>query len=115
MSRVIQIYQLRPGDKFEEIPRAWHGPGIVTEVSTRCDKGVPYITAPRKWGKYEWLRWKNPVMCVKFDNDKVVNPPGLFYSVPELKVRLLKRDGKPVRGRPHPLPKAKCQVEVREG
>lgn len=115
MSRVIQAYQLRPGDKFEEMPRAWYGPGVVRKVYTRYDKGVPYITPPSKnipsWANPQ--KW-NPTLCITFNNDNVVNPPGLLYERPEMKVRLLKRNGKPVRGRPHQLPQADVQVEVRE-
>ena len=29
--------------------------------------------------------------CIKFNNDNVVNPPGVFYCHPETKIRLLKK------------------------
>ena len=116
MPRIIQAYQLRPGDKFEEIPRAWHGPGVVIEVYTRFKDGAPYIVTPDKKPLPSWCstpsKW-NPTLTLKFNNDKVINPPGVLYCAPEQKVRLLRRNGKLVKGRPSPLPKADRQVEVR--
>ena len=82
LPRIIKVHQLKPGDRFSEIPAAWYGPGVVTEsYGDRIDMGKDWTFSPRIHGTW----------CIKFDNDKVVNPPGVFYCNPDVKVRLLKR------------------------
>jgi hypothetical protein len=63
----LSARKLRRGMRFSEIPAAWHGPGVVTESYASGD-----------------------IWCIKFDNEKVVNPPGVLYISPETKVRILK-------------------------
>ncbi len=60
--------KLKPGDRFSFLPAAWYGPGIVTESYASGD-----------------------LWTLKFDNSKVVNPPGVWYGEPTTKVRLLRR------------------------
>ena len=73
-ARVVRISTLRPGDRFSEIPAAWHGPGVVIQSSES--------------GSETWY--------IKFQNFKVVNPPGTLYAQRETSkglARLFKRLG----------------------
>lgn len=63
----MQICKLKPGDRFSEIPAAWHGPGLVTESYPSGD-----------------------IWCIKFQNNKIINPPGVIYAKRESSIRLLK-------------------------
>ena len=63
----IQAGKLRKGMRFSSIPSEWHGSSIVREV-----------------------RPSGHLIYVKFDNDKIVNCPGILYLEPTEKVRLLK-------------------------
>lgn len=91
-SRVVRIHQLKPGDKFSFIPAAWHGPGVVTEsygdrVLMPTDIYYQNSYPLSRDGKHRVAgTW-----TIKFDNEKVVNPPGVTYDNPERKVRLLGR------------------------
>ena len=94
LPRIVRVYQLKPGDRFSFIPAAWHGPGVVRE-----SYGERILLADALWNCHLPKSGKRRVSgtwCVKFDNDKVVNPPGLSYDHPETKVWLLAR-GKRVR------------------
>lgn len=92
--RVIRAYQLKPGDRFSFIPAEWFGPGVVREsygTREKCSNVHWLNNLPLVNGKRIDGTW-----TLKFDNSKVVNPPGLWYGHPETKVRLLKR-GKAAR------------------
>ncbi len=90
-------YQLKPGDRFSEIPAAWHGPGVVTE-----SRGTRTLFSNEFWTNHLPLSkdrrhrvdgtWR-----IEFNNDKVVNPPGVFYCNPEVRVRLLNRPSRRTR------------------
>jgi len=90
-SRIIRAYQLKIGDRFSEIPAAWYGPGVVTVSygqrtllpNESYFNGYPLSRDGKKRVAGTW--------CIKFDNRNVVNPPGVFYCSPEVKVRLLAR------------------------
>jgi hypothetical protein len=60
--------QLKPGNRFSFLPPAWHGPSIVRESHASGN-----------------------LWTLKFDNPKIVNPPGVWYGEPGTKVRLLKK------------------------
>jgi hypothetical protein len=64
-SKVIPVNKLKRGMIFSEIPAAWHGPGVVIESHSSGDC------------------WK-----IKFDNNKVINPPGIIYTDPTERVRV---------------------------
>jgi len=88
--RVVRIHTLKPGDRFSFIPAAWHGPGVVTEsYGTRVllPLGIYYQDSYplSRDGKHR----VSGTWTIKFDNGKVVNPPGVTYDHPERKVRLL--------------------------
>jgi len=87
--KIIRAWQLKVGDRFSEIPAAWHGPGTVTESYGRRVLYVegPYLTHLPKVG----MRRVDGMWTIKFANIKVVNPPGVLYVHPETKVRLLAR------------------------
>ena len=65
--RRIRLSGLKVGDRFSFVPPAWHGSGVVIES-----------------------RLSGESWCVRFDNAKVINPPGVFYGKPETIVMLLK-------------------------
>jgi len=75
-ARVIKAHQLKPGDRFSFIPVAWYGPGVVT------------VSYGNRNYKPDQL---GAIWTLKFDNSKVVNPPGVWYGNPDTKVRLLRR------------------------
>jgi hypothetical protein len=86
--RVIRIHQLKPGDRFSFIPAAWHGPGVVRE-----SYGTRTLLPDAEWTRHMPKSGKKRVdgtWCIKFDNKKVVNPPGVSYDHPETRVRLLR-------------------------
>ena len=94
-SRIIRTYQLKVGDRFSEIPAAWYGPGVVT-VSCGTRSLLPLSafysnTYPLSRDRKHRV---DGTWCIKFSNDKVVNPLGVFYCNPEVKVRLLNRPRK---------------------
>lgn len=68
-SRNIPVSKLKVGDTFSEIPEAWHGRSVVTQI---------YKSGPGYFRE---------VYCVKFDNKKVINPPGVLYVEGDTKVR----------------------------
>lgn len=86
--RLIPAYKLKLGDRFNFIPAAWHGPGVITEsYGTRCV--LPAFLV--EYGNKVTGSW-----TLKFDNDKVVNPPGVWYGYPDTEVELLGRRRKRV-------------------
>jgi hypothetical protein len=88
--RVIRIHELKVGDRFTFIPAAWHGPGVVTQsYGTRNLLGNSDIFRDYPLSRDRRNR-VDGIWTIKFDNDKVVNPPGVEYSHPETRVRLLK-------------------------
>ena len=56
----VKVSDLRKGDRFSFIPAAWHGPGVVREVSHSGD-----------------------CWCLKFSNWQIINPPGVEYTAKE--------------------------------
>lgn len=64
---MIKIKNLKKGDRFIFVPRAWFGPGVVTQ-------------------SYK----SGSIWCLKFDAP-VVNPPGVFYTEPDFYVRKLRK------------------------
>lgn len=92
MKRTIPVWKLKVGDRFSEIPAAWHGPGVVTESS-----GTRTLLQDASYNQELPLCGKKRVAgcwTIKFNNNKVVNPPGVLYLHPETKVRLLSRKGR---------------------
>jgi hypothetical protein len=88
-SRIVRIHELKAGDRFTFIPAAWYGPGVVKEsYGTRSllGKVAVFNDFPLSRDRKNYV---SGVWCIKFDNDKVVNPPGVDYSHPETRVRLL--------------------------
>jgi hypothetical protein len=74
LPRIIKVHQLKLGDRFSQIPAAWYGPGVVIASYGHRFVGI----------------W-----CIKFDNNKITNPPGVIYCLQDEKVRLLKKCRKP--------------------
>jgi hypothetical protein len=64
----MKACNLKKGDRFSERPAAWYGPGTV----------IASFASGDCW-------------CIKFDNSKIVNPPGIIYVSPNATVRLLKK------------------------
>lgn len=88
-SRVIRVHELKAGNRFTFIPAAWHGPGVVTEsYGTRNLLGNLAIFRDYPLSRDRKNRVEG-TWCIKFDNNKVVNPPGVEYLHPETPVRLL--------------------------
>jgi len=88
-SRVVRIHQLKPGDRFSFIPAAWHGPGVIRE-----SYGTRTLLPDCGWTRDMPKAGKKRVdgtWTIKFDNGKVVNPPGVSYDHPETRVMLLSR------------------------
>lgn len=85
MSRVIPVYKLKPGDRFSFIPADWHGPGVVT-----VSEGNRSVMSGFS-GHAAGLNGTHGTWTLKFLNNKVVNPPGLWYGNPDVKVRYLGR------------------------
>ena|ERR1035437_5336606 len=91
-TRIIRVYQLKPGDRFSDIPAAWYGPGVVTEsYGERTLFSSKWVWAHGYPLSRDGKHRVSGTWCIKFDNDKVVNPPGVFYCNPETKIRLLGR------------------------
>jgi hypothetical protein len=65
--KVITAKELKHGNRFSFIPVAWHGPSVVCSSYPSGDT---------------WT--------LKYDNPKIINPPGVSYVKPDAKVRLLK-------------------------
>jgi hypothetical protein len=84
MVKVIKAHRLRRGDRFSFIPAEWYGPGVVRDSygmrRVNCSPLAELI------GEKVSGTW-----TLKFDNAKVINPPGVWYGHPDTKVRLLKR------------------------
>lgn len=70
------IGKLKPGQRFSFIPAAWHGPAIVREVYGNMSG---------------WT--------LKFDNDRIVNPPGVYYCDGTEQVRILRRNARSQGGK----------------
>jgi hypothetical protein len=91
-TRVVRAYELRPGDRFTYIPAQWFGPGTVTQsygerVLLPNDAWYQDSMPLSKDGRHR----VSGIWTLKFDNGKVVNPPGVEYCHCETKFRLLKR------------------------
>ncbi len=87
--RVVRIHQLKPGDRFSFIPAAWHGPGVVTQ-----SYGTRTLLMDAPWTRHmpkADRKRVDGIWTIKFDNGKVVNPPGVSYDHPETRVMLLGR------------------------
>jgi hypothetical protein len=90
--RIIAAHQLKAGDRFSFIPDAWFGPGMITK-----SYGRRVLLADADWLRHLPKYGKKRVeglWTLYFDNDNVVNPPGVWYGHPETRVHLLRRGGK---------------------
>jgi len=88
--RIVRAYQLKKGDRFSYIPAAWFGPGVVTESygdRVLLPNEAFFSGVVSADGKHR----VSGTWTIKFDNKKVVNPPGVEYCNPETKFRLLSR------------------------
>lgn len=68
-SKRIPVKKLKKGDRFNFIPAAWHGPSIVMKVDSPVGE----------------------VLKITFNNDKVINWPGIRYVHKDELVTLLKK------------------------